>query len=89
MSLTPEQLDRLEEMDLPWDDRGEMSALVAMARKLLRLQEKIETIVPYVTATLHGLPTDERDWIRIHRGRANSSERQLNYLLKDSKEKSV
>ena len=58
--------------------------------KLDKLISEIETVVPYVTATLSAgkqFPApDHPDWVEIHGGRCGSSERQLDALLKAAQE---
>jgi hypothetical protein len=56
--------------------------------KLKRLCSMIETIVPYVDATLQNrLPVkDQPDWLEVHKGRAFSSVSQLDNLLQVSRE---
>ena len=58
--------------------------------KLQQLIAKIETIVPYVTATLSvGNRMQSKthpEWVEIHGGRCVSSERQLEALLKQARE---
>lgn len=68
---------------------------------LERLIEKIETIVPYVTATINPRggnvfqvgrligandPENCKDWVAVHAGRAGSSTNQLEHLLKMARE---
>jgi len=69
---------------------------VSDKEKLARLIEQIKTIVPYVNATIAtnnafnierlgspaADPSNTKDWVAIHKGRAQSSHRQLEYLLK-------
>lgn len=59
--------------------------------KLKLLLEKCEQIIPYVTATLpyesqamkkHNVTCSDPEWVAIHGGRAVSSTRQLNSLMK-------
>ena len=70
---------------------------MSLARWLVRLQgspprpageeglsQAIETVVPYVAATLDvggTMDSDDPDWVKVHRGRAKSSVRQLEALL--------
>ena len=55
-------------------------------KKLERLREKVRSVVPYVTATLgpgSTIPSEKRkDWVEVHKGRAFSSNNQLEGLLK-------
>ncbi len=63
--------------------------------QLDKLIERIEQIVPYVTATLGRGNTftiqkmegygDPKDWVGVHAGRARSSEVQLDNLLKEAR----
>jgi len=57
--------------------------------KLNALIGKIETVVPYVAATLapgNRFPSKERPaWVEIHGGRCSSSVNQLEWLLKEAK----
>jgi hypothetical protein len=59
-------------------------------QKLARLIQSIETIVPYVTATLGTGNTfrsaTRPDWIEVHGGRASSSANQLESLLREARE---
>lgn len=62
------------------------------AEDLKKLIEKIETIVPYVTATIdprggNTFHSEKRsEWIEVHGGRAGSSTNQLEHLLKLARE---
>jgi len=55
-------------------------------KKYERLQQAVREIVPYVTATIaenNAFPSKSRpDWVEVHKGRAASSHRQLQGLLK-------
>lgn len=65
-----------------WEDLQEC------VNALNKLIERIEAIVPYVTATLSSgssVETSDPDWAAVHRGRAVSSCRQLEGLLKQAK----
>lgn len=59
-----------------------------LEKELSRLIERIENIVPYITATIGPgctFPSKQRsDWIEIHKGRAFSSRNQLENLLKEA-----
>lgn len=60
-----------------------------MNENLQRLIASIESIVPYVTATLangNTFPGSKPDWIEVHKGRASSSHAQLEGLLKMARE---
>lgn len=57
--------------------------------KLTALIAQLEEIVPYVLATLphphverSAVTTSDPEWTAVHRGRALSSRRQLEHLLK-------
>ena len=56
---------------------------------LERLISQIECVVPYVTATIangNTFPGSDPEWIEVHKGRAFSSNNQLEGLLKLAQE---
>lgn len=58
-----------------------------------RLIEQVETVVPYVLATLphaagidrSNVKTDNPEWAAVHRGRGASSSRQLEAVLRQAR----
>ncbi len=61
---------------------------MSVEEDLQRLIERVEQVVPYVLATIsygNRLQTEKPDWVRVHKGRADSSLAQLELLLSEAR----
>ena len=67
------------------DCASEIARLRARVEAAERLARHVQSVVPYVSATV--APASHREieegWIKVHRGRAFSSQNQLENLLSD------
>jgi hypothetical protein len=87
--------DSLELVISDWEDHDGDPRILPLLRELaarrraaeawVAIAEYAKATVPYVLATIGPgctMPSDEKDWIKAHKGRMNSSHNQLTELLK-------
>jgi hypothetical protein len=80
--------DSLELVISDWEDHDGDPRILPLLRELVARRQAAEyakATVPYVLATIGPgctMPSDEKDWIKAHKGRMNSSHNQLTELLK-------